>query len=125
MGAILTSPTVTRLAWEGDELRGDVEMSVFTRFLIDTGAVAPDSLETTLEQLYEYARIGRRVTPNMASQRWVDGLRDHVAPSSWARGSGAGYEESQKRLSDRGSCWIGGVEDYQTAVRCAGASVEG
>ena len=81
---ILTSSAATQLAWEGQELIGETDRSLFTHFLVEgleTGAAAPQESETiTVEQLYHYAHDRViAITPAMTPQRWADRLQGSLA----------------------------------------------
>ncbi len=80
---ILTASNALEYAWEGDELVGDSEMSVFTRFLVEgleSGAADLDGDgEITPDELYKYVydrmlNAGSRQTP----QRWATKVEGRI-----------------------------------------------
>jgi len=72
---VLTATDATQYAWEGDQIIGRADNSVFTRFLIEglqTGeADANVDGRITLDELYDYAHTQVvRVTPKQNPRKW-------------------------------------------------------
>jgi hypothetical protein len=72
---VLTATDSTQYAWEGDQIIGDAQNSLFTHFLIEglkTGAAdKDDDGVVTVDELYDYVR-GRVVTttPRQTPHKW-------------------------------------------------------
>ena len=91
---ILTATDAIQYAWEGDEVSGQAQSSVFTRFLVEglrTGAADQDSDgEITVDELYDYvhARVVAR-TPTQKPRKFAinqeGGLVIAVAPAKPAQ----------------------------------------
>jgi len=74
---ILTSSTATQLSWQGDQVIGDTDKSLFTHYLVqglETGEAAVNGAkDITVGQLYEYTHNQVvKIKPEMKPQRWVD-----------------------------------------------------
>lgn len=75
--AVLTSSGETQLSFEGDQIIGDTNRSLFTHYLVEgleSGKAAPEGEETiTVEQLYQYTH-DHVVTqnPNQKPAFWID-----------------------------------------------------
>ena len=74
---VLASNAATQFAWEGQNILGNTDRSLFTHFLVEglqTGrAGAADSDVITAEQVYRYAHDNVvRQQPFMRPQRWSD-----------------------------------------------------
>jgi Caspase domain len=80
---VLTATDATQYAWEGDQIIGDVENSLFTHYLIEgmrTGAADRDEDgKITIDELYEY--VYDRVlheTPKQTPGKWAFGQQGEI-----------------------------------------------
>lgn len=72
---VLTATDATQYAWEGDQVIGDVETSLFTHFMIEglhTGQADSDrDGRITLDELYDYVYEQVRAhTPHQTPRKW-------------------------------------------------------
>ncbi|MBN1148998.1 MAG: SUMF1/EgtB/PvdO family nonheme iron enzyme, partial [Anaerolineales bacterium] len=75
--AVLTASDATQYAWEGEQVRGQPQASLFTRFLVQglrSGqADADGDGQVTLDEWYDYAyRAVVQATPKQKPQKFVD-----------------------------------------------------
>lgn len=72
---ILTASNALEFAWEGDELVGEAETSVFTRFLVEglqTGAADRDcDGKISLDELYDYVHDRVIANSKQTPQKWA------------------------------------------------------
>jgi hypothetical protein len=80
---VLTATDSTQFAWEGDQVVGDVENSLFTHYLIDglnSGAADRDEDgEITIDELYDY--VYEKVlseTPKQTPGKWAYGQQGDI-----------------------------------------------
>ena len=80
---VLTATDATQFAWEGDQVIGDAENSLFTHYLIEglrTGAADRDEDgQITIDELYDY--VYNRVlheTPKQTPGKWAFGQQGEI-----------------------------------------------
>jgi len=78
---VLTASNAVQVAWEGDQVLGDVERSLFTHYLVEgleTGAAGGASEWITVDALYAYAHAQVKKTARQNPKKWTYGQEGEI-----------------------------------------------
>jgi len=121
---ILTATDSTQYAWEGDQVIGDAQNSLFTHFLIDglkTGAADRDNDGlVTVDELFDYVRDQVLVTtPRQTPYKWTYRQQGEIvlASNPFVRAWKLPPEIEEARHSKLSSMRLEAVQNLETLLR--------
>lgn len=121
---ILTATDATQYAWEGDQVIGDAQSSLFTHFLIDglkTGAADRDNDGViTVDELYDYAHEHViNSTPRQTPHKWIYRQPGDIilAQNPFAKSITLPPEIEEARDSTLSSLRLEAVRNLETLLR--------